>query len=156
MNRLFSSSGQSIVASSSASVLPTNIQSWFPLGLTGLILQFKGLSRVFSSTTVQKHQFFSAQPSLYSPTLEDRFFFFVLFCFKNKFTLYFSGILLKAAGNRDHSFDRGQGWGRPISSVYGISQARILEWVVISFSKKTVLCLRLICLSLFRLLPQRQ
>ena len=52
---------------SSAPVLPTNIQHWFPLGLTGLIpLQFKGLSRVFSNTTVQKHQFFGAQPSLWS------------------------------------------------------------------------------------------
>ena len=50
-----------------ASVLPINIQDWFPLGLTGLIsLQFKELSRVFSNTTVQKHQFFSIQPSLWS------------------------------------------------------------------------------------------
>ena len=49
------------------SVLPVNIQDWFPLGLTGLIsLLSKGLSRVFSNTTVQKHQFFSAQPSLWS------------------------------------------------------------------------------------------
>ena len=51
-------------ASASASVLPMNIQDWFPLGMTGLIsLQFKGPSKVFSSTTVWKHQFFSAQPS---------------------------------------------------------------------------------------------
>ena len=51
--------------SASASVLPMNIQNWFPLGWTGWIsLQFKGLSRVFSNTTVQKHQFFSAQLSL--------------------------------------------------------------------------------------------
>ena len=58
-------SGQSIRAS--ASVLPMNIQGWFPLGLTDLIsLQCKGLSRVFSSTTIQKHQFFGAQPSLWS------------------------------------------------------------------------------------------
>ena len=57
----------SIGVSASASVLPVNIQSWFPLGLTGLIsLQSKRLSRVFSSTTVQKHQFFSAQFSLWS------------------------------------------------------------------------------------------
>ena len=49
-------------ASASASVFPMNIQDWFPLGLTGLIsLQSKGLSRIFSSTTVQKHQFFSTQ-----------------------------------------------------------------------------------------------
>ena len=53
-------SGQSIGASASASVLPMNIQDWFPLGLTGLIsLLSKGLSRVFSSITVQKHEFFS-------------------------------------------------------------------------------------------------
>jgi len=56
MSQFFTSDGQSIGASASASVLPMNIQDWFPLGLTGLIfLQSKGLSRVFSSTTVQKH-----------------------------------------------------------------------------------------------------
>ena len=63
----FTSCGQSIGASISASVLPMNIQDWSPLGLTGLIsLQSKGLSRAFSNTTLQKHQFFSAQPSLWS------------------------------------------------------------------------------------------
>ena len=67
MSQLFASGGQSIAASASASVLPMNIQGWFPLGLTDLIsLQSKGLSRVFSSTTVGKHQFFSTQPSLWS------------------------------------------------------------------------------------------
>ena len=67
MNPLFTSDGQSTGASVSASVLPMNIQGWFPLGLTGLIsLLSKGLSRVFSSMTVWKHQFFSAQPSLWS------------------------------------------------------------------------------------------
>ena len=61
----FTSGGQTIGAS--ASVLPMNIQDWFPLGLTDLIsLQSKGLSRVFSNTTVQKHQFFGAQLSLWS------------------------------------------------------------------------------------------
>ena len=65
MSQLFASGGQSTGASASTSVLPMNIQNWFPLGLTGLIsLQSKGLSKVFSSTTVQKHQFLSAQPSL--------------------------------------------------------------------------------------------
>ena len=65
MSQCFTSGGQSIGVSASASVLPINIQDWFPLGLTGLISsQSKGLSRVFSNTTVQKHQFFSAQPSL--------------------------------------------------------------------------------------------
>ena len=58
---LIASGGQSIGASVSASVLPMNTQDWFPLGLTGLnSFQSKGLSRVFSNTTVQKHQFFSA------------------------------------------------------------------------------------------------
>ena len=67
MSSFFASGGQSIGASASASVLPMNIQDWFPLGWTGWIsLQSKGLSRVFSNTTVQKHQFFRAQPSLWS------------------------------------------------------------------------------------------
>ena len=61
MSQFFTSGGQSIGASASASVLSMNIQDWFPLGLTGLIsLQSKGLSRVFSNTTVWKHQFFGA------------------------------------------------------------------------------------------------
>ena len=56
-----------VKASASASVLPMNIQGWFPLGLTGLIsLLSKGLSRVFSSTTIWRHQFFGAQPSLWT------------------------------------------------------------------------------------------
>ena len=58
MSQFFTSGGQSIRASASTSVLPINIQDWFPLGWTGLIsLQSKGLSRVFSNNTVQKHQF---------------------------------------------------------------------------------------------------
>ena len=66
MSRLFSS-GHSIGASTSASILPMNIQSWFPLRLTDLIfLLCKKLSRLFSSTTVRRHQFFSTQPSLWS------------------------------------------------------------------------------------------
>ena len=65
MSQFFESGGQSIAGSASASVLPVNIQDWFPSGLTGLIsLQCKGLSRVFSNTTVQKHEFFSTQLSL--------------------------------------------------------------------------------------------
>ena len=67
VSRLFTSGGQSIGSSASASVLPVNIQDWLPLELTGLIsLKSKGLSRVFCNTTVQKHQFFSAQLSLWS------------------------------------------------------------------------------------------
>ena len=65
MSQFFTSGGQSIGVSASASVLPINIQDWFSLGWTGWIsLQSKGLSRVFSSTAIQKHQFFSAQLSL--------------------------------------------------------------------------------------------
>ena len=65
VTQLFTSGGQSIGVSASASVLPMNTQDWFPLGWTGWIsFQPKGLSRVFSNTTVQKHQFFSAQLSL--------------------------------------------------------------------------------------------
>ena len=70
MSRLFTSGGQSIGASASASVLSgLNFQDWFPLGLTGLTsLQSKGLLGVFSNTTVKKHQFFSLS-LLYGPTL---------------------------------------------------------------------------------------
>ena len=64
---VFSSGGQSIRASALASVLPMSIQNWFPLGLTGLLFFLsKGLSSVFSSTTVQKDQFFGAQSSIWS------------------------------------------------------------------------------------------
>ena len=69
MSQFFASGGQNIGASASASVLPKNIQDWFPLGWTGWIsLQSKGLSRVFSNTIVQEHQA-SALSLLYGPTL---------------------------------------------------------------------------------------
>ena len=65
MSQLFTSGGQSIGVSASASILPTNTQDWSPLGWTGWISwQSKGLSRVFYNTTVQKHQFFDTQLSL--------------------------------------------------------------------------------------------
>ena len=65
MSQFFPSGGQSIAVSASASVFPMNIQDWFPSGLTGCIsMQSKGLSRVFSKFTVQKHQFFGTQLSL--------------------------------------------------------------------------------------------
>ena len=67
MSQFFASGGQSIRVSTSAPVLTMNIQDWFPLGWTGWIsLQSQGLSRVFSNTTVQKHQFIGAQLSLQS------------------------------------------------------------------------------------------
>ena len=66
VTQLFTLGDQIIGGDSAAtSVLPMNMQGWFPLGLTGLILLSKELSRAFSSTTIQKHQFFSAQPSLW-------------------------------------------------------------------------------------------
>ena len=66
VSQLFTSGGHSIEVSASTVVLPMNIQDWFPLGWTGLIsLQSKGPSRVFSNTTVQRHQFFGAQLSLW-------------------------------------------------------------------------------------------
>ena len=69
MSQLFSWGGQSIGVSASASLLPMNIQDWSPLGWTSwMSLQSKGLLRVFSNTTLQKHQFFSAR-FLHSPTL---------------------------------------------------------------------------------------
>ena len=69
--RLLASNGQSIGTSASASVLPMNIQGWFPLGLTGLIsLQSKGLSRAFSSTTVWKNQFFITPTHIHTRLLE--------------------------------------------------------------------------------------
>ena len=68
MSWLFTSGGQSTAVS--ASVFPKNIQGWFPLGFTGLIsLLSKGLSRIFSNTTVWEHQFFSPQPSLWSNSI---------------------------------------------------------------------------------------
>ena len=73
LSQLSTWGGQSIEASASASVLPMNIQGWFPLELTGLIpWKPNGLSRVLSNTTVKKHQFFGAQPSLWSNSWQDR------------------------------------------------------------------------------------
>ena len=66
MSQLFSSGGQSFGVSASTSVLPMNTQDWFPLGWTGWIsLQFKRLSRVFSNTTVQRHQLFGTKHSVF-------------------------------------------------------------------------------------------
>ena len=69
MSKFFALGGQSIGVSPSTSVLPKSMQGWFPLGFTGWIsLQSKGLSRVFSNTTIQKHRIFGAQLSLWSNT----------------------------------------------------------------------------------------
>jgi len=88
MSQLFTSGSQSIGASASSTVLQMTNQGWFPLVLTDLLsLQTKGLSRVFSSTTIQKHQFFGTQPSYWEYSsgafkiLHCRFFFSVLYEF---------------------------------------------------------------------------
>ena len=93
MGQLFASGGQSIGVSASASHLPMNIQDWFPLGWTGWIsLQSKGLSRVFSSTTVQKHKlsvlsFLYTQTQLFFGTLHSNgYIFSFLFCFSLLFS----------------------------------------------------------------------
>ena len=107
---LFASSGQSIGASASASVLPMNIQDWFPLGLSGWIsLLSKELSRVFCSTTIWVYQFFGTQPSLWSNShidtwlLENIINFLLIFTwvhptFINKFSflLFFPPINLNS------------------------------------------------------------
>ena len=113
MSRLFASSGHSI--SALASVLSMNIQGWFPLGLTGLIsLQSKGLSRVFSRTTIGKHQFFSL---LYGPTL----------------TSIHAAAAAKSLQSCPILCDPTNG-SPPGSPVPGVLQTRTLEWVAISFS----------------------
>ena len=106
ISRLFASGGQSIGAS--AWVLPVNIQGWFPLGLTGLILLSRGRSRVVPNTTVQKHQFsymslkWSEVKSLSHVRL-----------FATPWTVAYQAP----------------------SSIHGIFQARVLEWIAISFSR---------------------
>ena len=91
LSQLFASGGQSIGASASVSILPMTIQNWFPLGLTGLSsLLCKGLPRVFSTTTVQKHQFFGAQLYLWSNShiriwlLENHSFDYMDFCWQSE------------------------------------------------------------------------
>ena len=93
MSQFFASGGQGMRASALASVLPMNIQDWFPLGWTGWIsLQSKGLSRVFSNITVQKHQFFSAQSSLWTNNSSLQFFFclFVFFFLMDNIAKWFT------------------------------------------------------------------
>ena len=91
MSPFFASGGQSIGAL--ASVLPMNIQGWCPLGLTALIsLKFKGLSRVFSTTTVQKHQFFGAQLSSQSNSHIHKPPFSNISCIKRMYKTDISGI----------------------------------------------------------------
>ena len=115
---LFTLGGQSIGISASASVLPVNIQDWFPLGWTGLIsLQSKGLSRVFSNTTVKSINS-SALSFLHSPTL----------------TSIHAAAAAKSLQSCLTLCDPGDS-SPPGSSVHRIFQARRLQWVAISYSK---------------------
>ena len=124
VSQLFTSGGQRIGASASASVLPLKIQGWFPLGLTGLIsLLSKGLSRVFSNTTIRKQQFFGAHPSLRSDLTSVHEYW------KNHSFDYTD--LCQLCPTLCNSVD----CSPPGSSVHGILQARVLEWVAIPFSK---------------------
>ena len=94
VSQLFASGGQSIGTSASTSFLPMNSQGWFPLGLTSFISLFsKGLSRVFCSTTIGMHQFFSAQPSLWfnSHIVHDYW--------RKQFWLYFVGKVMSLVFN---------------------------------------------------------
>ena len=132
MSRLFASDGEIFGDLASASILPMNIQSWRPLGLTGLIfLLSKGLTGVFSRTTVWRHQFFCAQP-----------FFIVqlshLYVTTGKkvtltiwtFVAASTAKSLQSCPTLGDPIDRSP----PGSPVPGILQARTLEWVAISFS----------------------
>ena len=127
MSQFFTSGGQGIGVSASASVLPMNIQDWFPLGLTGCIsLQSRGLSRVFFNTTVQKHQFFGAQLSL-----------------GEKCELCVHAKLLQSCPTLCDSMD----CSLPGFSVHGILQARTLEWVAMPSSRGSSLSSDQTCIS---------
>ena len=122
---LFASEGQSVGASVSASVLPIDIQGWFPLGLTGLIaLLSKGLSKVFSSITVQKHQFFSAQSSLWSNS------------HIHTWLLEKPCVVLNCSVVSDSWTPWTIARQAPLSM--GILQIRIVEWVAMPFSRGSV------------------
>ena len=146
VSQFFTSAGQSIKVSASASVLPMNIQDWFPLGLIDWIsLQSKRLSGVFSNTTVQKHQFFDVQLSLYSSShpymttgktialTRQTFFSKVMSLLFNMLSRLHTNVCvccclvtkpcLTLCNPMDYTL--------PGSSIHGIFQARILECVAI-------------------------
>ena len=138
MSQVYASVSQNIGAS--ASVLPMNIQDRFPLGLTGLIsLLSKGLSRVFSSTMIRKHQFFSTQTSLWSnshiwTSLLEKPELWLYRTLWTKWCLCFLiYCLLLSRFSRIRLCNPIDG-SPPGSPVLGILQARTLEWVAISFS----------------------
>ena len=121
--RVFSSASTLCISiGASASVPPMNIQGWFPLGLTGLIsLLSKGILSVFSSTTIRKHQFFSAQPSLW--------------CSSHICTLPLEKPHVCLVAHLCSTLCNPVDYSPPGSWVHGILQARILEWVAIPISR---------------------
>ena len=145
MSQFFAAGGQNIGASASASVLSMSIQGWFPLGWTGLILQCKGLSRVFSSTTVQKHQFFGVQPSLWSSShictwLLEKTKALTIQIFVSKvmsllFNMLSRFVIACLRAQLYQSLCGPMNCSQLGSSVHGIFQARLLEWVAVSFSR---------------------
>ena len=134
MNQFLPSGGQSIEISALPSVLPMNTQDWSPLGLTGWIsLQSKGLSSVFSNTTVQKHQFFVSQPSLFTAlfifhkNVARLLMSFITDNLESRLssTSFVSAYVLKAKVKVTQLCPTL--WNPIDYSVYGILQARILE-----------------------------
>ena len=120
------------------SVLPLNTQDWFPLGWTGWIsLQSKGLSRVFSNTTVQKHQFLSAPRTPYLSQDSPG---------RTELLNYISEVIQSCLTLWDP-----MDCSLPGFSIHGIFQARVLEWVAISFSINYISCFQimLFCFVLF-------
>ena len=112
MSWLFTSGGQSVEASASALVLPMNIQDWFPFRLTGLIsLQSKGVSKVFTNTTIWKHQFFGAQPSLSSIQLlhpyitTGKTIYLIIWTFVGNVSLYAVYVFHSFSSKEQASFD---------------------------------------------------
>ena len=136
VSQRFASGGQTIGASALASILPVNIQGWFPLGLTGLIsLLSKGLSRAFSNTTSEKHQFFGAQLVLgiqHNDSVTHTYIFL--------FRLFFCRLLQNIECRClcyivSPTLSDPTDCSPPGFSVHGVLQAKILEWVAILFSR---------------------
>ena len=143
MSQFFKSGGQSIRVSASASVLPMNIQDWFPLEWTGWIsLQSKGtteslgLSRVFSNTTVQRHQFFSTQLSLQSSFHIHNWVLFLLWlCLFILSAVISPPISSSILGTyQPGAFIFQCPIFLPFYTIHGILKARILKWFAIPFS----------------------
>ena len=135
----FCRDGQSTRASASVSVLPVNIHVWFPLGLIGLISwQSKGLSSVFSNTTVRKHPFFGTQ-LLYSPRLTSIHDYWENHSFDYMDLYWQSDVSSACMLSHSVMSDSETPWtaARQAPLSIGILQARILEWVAMPWSNRS-------------------